>query len=252
MKMNIDLEELKNNEQFVEFLNEQIEKAKEPVLRKNEELLASIKTMKNKLKKYPEEDEFLELQEKAQLADQYEREQLESKGQYDEIISKTKKQYEDKIKEMKESLEAKDQLIKKHVIESKLAEALAEVKCKPSMLKAAVRLLTDDIQVVENGDQIETMVGALSISEHIKQWSQTPEGKEFVLAPENTGGGVSGGVNGQSSGDVSGVDKYFNPSSPEYNITKQFELMKSDPEQYNQLKQRYPTKPSMPRIFGGQ
>ena len=75
--------------------------------------------------------------------------------------------------------------------------------------------------------------GDKSVDDFIKDWtSPTGEGYMFLEGTQHSGGGASGGSH---TGSID-VSKYFDRNSSEFNLTKQAEILKSNPALYNQLK----------------
>jgi hypothetical protein len=78
--------------------------------------------------------------------------------------------------------------------ERDLTESLAAINVSnPIALKAAKALLASQAQVVVEGDKRVTKVGDKLLSDHLKEWAATDEGKHFITAPANGGGGANGG-----------------------------------------------------------
>lgn len=76
-----------------------------------------------------------------------------------------------------------------------LTEALAAINVtNPINLKAAKALLAAQVQVVTEGDKRVTKVGDKLLANYLKEdWSASDDGKHFISAPNNTGGGSQGG-----------------------------------------------------------
>jgi hypothetical protein len=95
--------------------------------------------------------------------------------------------------------------------ERDLTESLAAINVSnPIALKAAKALLASQAQVVVEGDKRVTKVGDKLLSDHLKEWAATDEGKHFITAPANGGGGAGGGGNGgggSKNGDMGGDKK---------------------------------------------
>jgi len=69
----------------------------------------------------------------------------------------------------------------------------------PINLKAAKAILAAQVQVVTDGDKRVTKFGDKLLSDGLKEWAATDEGKHFITATQNNGGGATGGSN-QSTG----------------------------------------------------
>ena len=63
----------------------------------------------------------------------------------------------------------------------------------PINLKAAKAILAAQVQVVTDGDKRVTKFGDKLLSDGLKEWAATDEGKHFITATQNNGGGATGG-----------------------------------------------------------
>ena len=78
--------------------------------------------------------------------------------------------------------------------ERDLTEGLAGINVTNAInLKAAKAMLAAQVTVVTKDGVRASMVGDKPIGEHLKEWANTDEGKHFVAAPNNQGGGSQGG-----------------------------------------------------------
>ena len=92
------------------------------------------------------------------------------------------------------SLEADSIVTSNMQRERDLTEGLAGIRVTdPYNLKAAKAMLAAQVTVVTKDGVRMSMVGDKPISEHLKEWATTDEGKHFVAAPNNNGGGAQGG-----------------------------------------------------------
>lgn len=66
----------------------------------------------------------------------------------------------------------------------------------PHMLKAAQAMLRSNVQIEIDGDNRVAKFGDKALSEAIKEWAASDEGKHFVSATVNGGGGGTGGTGG--------------------------------------------------------
>jgi regulator of replication initiation timing len=75
-----------------------------------------------------------------------------------------------------------------------LTEALAAINVtNPINLKAAKAMLAAQVNIVTEGDKRVAKVGDKLLTDHLKEWSATDEGKHFVSADNSSGGGAQGG-----------------------------------------------------------
>jgi hypothetical protein len=121
--------------------------------------------------------------------------------------------------------------VEKLASENAINVALAEANVAPHMQKAVRAMFQSQIKVDYEGDDAIVTIENLPVVDKIKAWAGTEEGKYFVAAPNNGGGG---GGNVTPGGGNSAKD---NPWSKEgFNLTKQGEILKDDPQKAAQLK----------------
>jgi hypothetical protein len=63
-------------------------------------------------------------------------------------------------------------------------------------------MLKDGVQIVADGDVRVAKIGDKALSEFVKEWAAGDEGKHFVQAPANNGGGATGGSGAGTQGKV--------------------------------------------------
>ena len=164
-----------------------VEEATEGLKKKNSELLAEVKKFK-KGDFDPAEIEKLET-----LADD-----LKSK------LSAAEKQLKTATKELettKAGLAAESKFTQGLLIDNGLTAELTKAGVtNPALLKAATTMLRNGAQVVADGENRVAKVGDKPLSDFVKEWAATDEGKHFISAAGNSGGGAppSGGGSGQS------------------------------------------------------
>lgn len=110
------------------------------------------------------------------------------------------------------------------LVDNGLTEALVANNVAPQFLPAAKALLAGQVTVKAEGDNRLAVVGDKSLGDFVKEWSQGDNGKPFVAAPGNGGGGAPGGKAGGGTGaktmtraayneanksDPTGVAKFF-------------------------------------------
>lgn len=114
----------------------------------------------------------------------------------------------------------------KLLIENGLSAALTEAGVTdPNYAKAAAALIekASKLEVVADGDKRSVQVGGKALADHVKEWGLSPEGKAFVSAPNNSGGGAAG-----SDGKGGAVNPWAKDS---FDLTAQGKLYKENPTQ---------------------
>jgi len=77
----------------------------------------------------------------------------------------------------------------KVVSESALNNALQECNVAPEMVKPVRAMFGQQVKVEFEGDEPVVTLDGLPVSEKVKAWAATEEGKHFVRAADNSGGG---------------------------------------------------------------
>ncbi len=83
--------------------------------------------------------------------------------------------------------------------ENQLTAALTGVKVDAKFLPAVKAMLASKVDVKLEGSERKALVGDKALGDFIKEWSQGDEGKAYITAPNNNGGGSGG--DGGSQGD---------------------------------------------------
>ena len=89
--------------------------------------------------------------------------------------------------------------MRKLLVENGLREALASAGVTNAVhQKAAMAMLASGVEVVADGDARAAKFGDKALADYVKEWAAGEEGKHFVAAPVNGGGGAPGGSGGGS------------------------------------------------------
>ena len=159
-----------------EVIDGMIAKATDALSAKNKELLGEIKKARKNSEIAPEE--FNSLRE--------EKEALEAKLSDANKAIKTASQDVERFKKLHES---ESQYTAKSLIDSGLTNALIEAKVDAKFLPAVKALIGRDAKVELDGDNRIAKIKDKPLSDYVKEWAATDEGKHYVSAPVNSGGG---------------------------------------------------------------
>ncbi len=112
------------------------------------------------------------------------------------------------------------------LVEAVLTNALVEVNVAPPYMKAAKAMHRTNLSVVEAEGNFTVTVGgpeqSQSPSEYIAAWAESEEGRAFIAAPRNGGGGANGSGAAGS--------RLPNPWRAEsFNRTEQARIARDDP-----------------------
>lgn len=174
-----------------------IDDAVKPLKEKRDELLAENKRLKKGAEIKPEDVEKLE----------QERDELKEKLTDAE---KAKKDAEKLANQATEALKGEQGYTQKLLIENGLNAALVEAGVSnPVHQKAAAALIrsSNKVEVVVDGENRVAKIGDKDLGAFVKEWAGSDDGKHFVTAQANSGGGAPGGQgkHQQASGNLSGT-----------------------------------------------
>ena len=120
---------------------------------------------------------------------------------------------------LSKGLNEKESYLQRLIVDDGLTNALAKLGITGVKLFDAKAILKDKIDLKQNGDKYEALIGDKPLNDFIKEWAEAkpsddgfvsiasfniPSGKNYIAAPQNTGGGATGG--GSSGGQKSFKD----------------------------------------------
>lgn len=118
--------------------------------------------------------------------------------------NKTIKTYNAELDKNKKAFEAESGFTRQLLVDNGLVDALTKAGVtNPVSLKAAKAMLKDQVALVIDGDSRKAMIGEKDLMTAISEWATGDEGKYFIAAPANSGGGAHGSGNGGQSQDFS-------------------------------------------------
>jgi predicted nuclease with TOPRIM domain len=191
-----------------------VEEATAGLTAKNAELLGEVKKLRKAGEIKPEDLERVEA----------ERDEL--KTQLDKATKDLKTATTTAEKAAKQ-LEAAEGYNRTLLVDNGLNEALTKAGVtNPAFIKAARSILAGQVQIVTEGDQRVAKVGEKALGDFVGEWAKSDEGKHFVAAPGNSGGGAQGGsgdggkkVEGKVDGTAEERAAYFASKYPELKST---------------------------------
>ena len=181
--MSIDL----NAPEVQEALKKMVEDATSGLVAKRDELLAEVKKLRKNQEIKPEQLEELENQLEA-TKDQLAEANKLAKGSHAEL------------EKARKALEQESSFTTRMLVDAGLSDALVKSGIKPELLKATKSMFANQVQVKVEGDERKAVIGDKPLSDYISEWSKSEEGKHFISAPSNSGGGSTGGGNSSGGG----------------------------------------------------
>ena len=197
-------------------LEEQIEDLKnqvEATASKNKELLSELRVAKNKNKDIDPDAYNKALDENEQLKEE---------------LSKLDKNSKIELEKLSKTLTDKDSKLKQILVTDGLRDAFVKNGADKELLDAVLALHQNKVQLSED---YTPNVDGKDLNTFAKEWL-SGDGKRFLEFTPTSGGG-SNGSGGSNGGDIS---KYFDKTSKEFNLTKQAEILRENPDLYKTLK----------------
>jgi hypothetical protein len=206
------------NEDVKALIDAAVAEATDGLIKKNRELLTEVRNLKKGDKADPAELDRLEAE--------VERLKTELTAANKSVKDLTKR-----AETAEKTLETEQSYTQRLLVDNGLAAALTEAGVtSPTMHKAAAALIRtgNKIDIAVDGDARVAKVGDKALSDFVKAWAQGDEGKAFVAAPGNGGGGAPG--NGKTGG---GAVNPWNPQTRD--MTAQGKLFNENPALARQM-----------------
>jgi hypothetical protein len=159
----------------------ELEEAMEAMNAKNTELLREVKIARAKAK-------GVEIDPNDFMALQTENETLKSQ------LEKVAKDNAKTVEQLQASLTEKDGALQSYLIDNGLNDAMLKAGIKPEFMAAAKAMLKSQTKLMADNGQYSALMGDKPLTEAIAEWAAGDEGKHFVSAPANSGGGATGGT----------------------------------------------------------
>lgn len=158
-----------------------VEAATKPLADKRDELLNEVKKLRKESAIKPED------------LDRVESERDELKAQLDKAL-KDAKDLKSSAEKATKALETEAKFNHRLLVENGLTEALTKAGVtNPAFLKAVKSTLASQVQVVTEGENRIAKAGDKNLADFVTEWAKSDEGKYFVSAQNNSGGGSQGG-----------------------------------------------------------
>jgi hypothetical protein len=100
------------------------------------------------------------------------------------------------LETLQAQLKAETGFTQKLLIDNGLTDELVKNGVAPQFLAATKAMFAGQAQIVAEGDTRTAKIGDKSVSDFVKEWAASDDGKHFIKAPENSGGGSQGSGNG--------------------------------------------------------
>lgn len=167
------------NEDELKTLVDELKSEKEALVNKNKELLTEVKKERNKSKEV-DTDKYYALMD-----------ELESvKNENAKLQGDAKLKAKD-LEKLTAQLGEKDSTLQKLIIDDGLSNALVTAGVKAELMPAVKALLRGQSQLKDN----QAHIGDKPLADFMTEWV-AGDGKAYIAAPQNSGGGSQGTTNG--------------------------------------------------------
>lgn len=152
----------------------------EALVAKNRELLGEVKMAKAKSK-------GAEINPEDFAALQHEAETLRA------TLDKTSKDNAKLVDGLNSTIKEKDGALQSYLIDNGLSDALIKANVRAEMMPAVKAMLKAKASIKSDNGQYSALMGDQPLLDAVTAWAASDEGKHFVSAPANSGGGAAGG-----------------------------------------------------------
>lgn len=119
------------------------------------------------------------------------------------------------LETLQAQLKAETGFTQKLLIDNGLTDELVKNGVAPQFLAATKAMFAGQAQIIAEGDTRTAKIGELSVADFVKTWAVSDEGKHFVSAPANGGGGSQGGKGSDTGAKTISRDTFNSKSHPE-------------------------------------
>lgn len=179
--MKIDMNDPEVKAAVKELIDGAVNEATEGLKTKNNELIGKIKKLQKDATIDPAEHQAL----------QADLEQTQAKLAEAQKLAKNATTEAEKIKK---AYESEAGFTSKLLVDNGLNDALLKAGVKPELQKAVKALLSGQVTIKVEGENRSPVIGDKALGDFVTEWAKSDEGKHFVAAPNNRGGGAPGGT----------------------------------------------------------
>lgn len=163
-------------------LVDELKAEKESLANKNKELLSEVKKERTKSREIDADKYYA-------MIDELDNVKAENAKLSGEIKLKAKD-----FDKLTAQLGEKDGALQKLIIDDGLTNALTSAGVVPELMPAVKALLRSQTQLKDN----QAVIGDKPLTDFMSEWA-TGEGKVYIKAPDNSGGGAGGGKQGDGA-----------------------------------------------------
>jgi hypothetical protein len=127
---------------------------------------------------------------------------------------KTIKDQQKAFEQTKAALDSESGFTSKLLLDNGLTDALVKAGVATPFLPAVKAMLSSQAKIAIDGDTRKAVIGDKDLSAFVTEWATSDDGKHYIAAPQNNGGGANGG-SGSTGQQVVSRSTFDNMSHPE-------------------------------------
>ena len=189
-----------------EEVKKEVETATKPLSEKRDEILAEKKKLQNRLKLFDGVDVESYNKLKGQL-EELELKEIFEAGDLEALKSALTSKHQAELDGLEAKLSSAETFISNLLVDQGLTDSLLKANVSERYLPAVKALLKDGVQIItdETTGERKAVVGDVPLNEYVEKWAASDEGKNYISAQPNSGGGAQGG---SGSAENSGKARY--------------------------------------------
>lgn len=114
-------------------------------------------------------------------------------------LNKANKEASKTIEQLQKDLTTKDGALQSYLIDNGLTDALVKAGVRAEFMGAAKAMLRSQAQIKADNGDYSALMGDKPLVDAVSEWAASDEGKHFISAPANSGGGAAGGNGGSQT-----------------------------------------------------
>jgi len=199
------------------------EKTEVAGLKKNrDDALKEKDKLAERLKKFEgiDPDKIQDVIAKAQKAEE---DRMKSAGEWEKLDEQRKIAHQKEIDKLTKQIEDLKKANDNFLVETSIGAAIREAKIAPHAVDLVSAYVGQKIAIVDVDGKRQVRVGDDDVSNFLKKFVESDDGKHYTLADTNTGGNASGGGGFKNAGS--------NPwAKDSFNVTEQMKIKREKPD----------------------
>ena len=205
----MDINEVLASEEGKAAIAKAVEEATSGLVAKRDELLGDNKKLKGDLKSFQDQlDEIKSAKEQAEV------EAAEKSGDIEKIKENLTRAHQKELEKYQSQLQDKDSKLHGLLVDNGLTDALSKAGVAPQHLDVVKAYIKSQhkAEITEQDGGVVAQLDGKPLTDFVSEWSQGDQGKHYIAAPNNGGGGANGAngggkATGANKGDMGGDKK---------------------------------------------